>query len=790
MPTYKVGDYINYEEDFYVVTAITVNFGIQENLKIEYINFKKKEKEKTPETEIISTGHKSLTLIATIIQSKLIQWLKFTDRYNMTIEYLNKKKGSGFTPLDSKNYEKDISLYLFKCKLTSNNLNNIERTLKKTQSVSLQLEKITENAFAFITEEYQIISFDRADHICDEFNQNIDFKIKCVSWAYDQFFRKYKSFYVSKAKFKKDFKKFCDDYSKDNSIYLPYIEKTIIDIHIDKKAYKTTKFMLENEKKITDKTIDMFNDKPFDISIEEINEEIIEHEQKRFSLEKEQRESVIKAVGNKCTIITGLPGTGKTTIIKCVLEVLNNLYKKYGDDLDNTYVSPQSIGLIAPTGLAFINMKSGQEKPPIYNEKISGTCHRTLYHTFETIKQHKKKKEKGKYCGCKDNICEYDYSIKLLIADETSMIDINMFSEILDMCKYFKNARLILLGDVNQLESIGPGSVLKSLINSPYFEVAQLNTIKRQGASELVECIKKMNNGIIIESNKFTDDSFKILDITDFIKDGDLSEEAVIKLLNVLGYDINSSTKFITYNKDNKYTCNTGSINNILQNYCNPIKNTIIIPSNQKFENPYTFRVNDRIVRTENDYTSENMRANGEEAIISKFDGKVVTIKYIYDIIHPTEQISIDELYENFILNYCVTIHKSQGSQYSKVVIFIQPGSNLNKSGLYTAISRAQYNCIVITTMKDFITIQKNDTSDKVSLFMRTSIEFESEFENFTIGEECKTTCLNCLCKKKIDKYECCYNCNQEGKTGKCITCDNRIKPHPRFKTCWKCNNP
>jgi exodeoxyribonuclease V alpha subunit len=547
--------------------------------------------------------------------------------------------------------------------------------------------------------------------------------------------------------------------------------------------------MLENEKKITDKTIDMFNDKPFDISIEEIEEEIMDYEnKKKFSLEKEQGEAVIKAVANKCTIITGLPGTGKTTIIKCVLEVLNNLYKKYGDDLDNTYVNPQSIGLIAPTGLAFINMKSSQEKTQ-YNQEISGTCHRTLYHTFETIKQHKKKKDKGKYCGCKDNICEYDYSIKLVIADETSMIDINMFSEILEMCTYFKNARLILLGDVNQLESIGPGSVLKSLINSSYFEVSQLNTIKRQGAGQLVECIKKMNNGIIIDSNKFTDVSFKILDITPFINDGKLSDEAIIKLLNDLGYDKNS-TKFIAYNKDNKYTCNTGSINNILQNYCNPIKKTIIIPSNQKFENSYTFRVNDRIVRTENDYTSEIMRANGEEASITDFDGKIVTIKYEYDHIHPTEQISIDELYENFILNYCVTIHKSQGSQYYRVVIFIQPGSNLNKSGLYTAISRAQDNCIVITTMKDFINIQNNDTSDKVSLFMRTSIEFESEFEKFTIGEECKTTCLNCLCKKKDDKYECCYNCNQECKTEKCITCENRIKPHPRFKTCWKCNHP
>jgi ATP-dependent exoDNAse (exonuclease V) alpha subunit len=795
MPIYKLGDYIKYNEQFCTVIGITLNCGIQENLKIEYINFKKKEKE----TEIISAGKLSLTLIDKDIQPKLISWLKFTDRYNSTINYLNKKKGSGFTSLDSKNAEKDIRLYLFKCKLSFNNLNNIERTLKKTQSFSLQLEKITENAFAFITEEYQIIRFETVDHICDEFNQNIDFEIKCLAWAYDRFLRRYKSFYVLKTTFKKDFEKFCNDYSQDNSIYLPYVEKTIIDIQIDKntnkktdkKTYKTTRFMLEKEKKITDLTIDLFNDKKYNISIKKLNKEINNYEiLNNLNLEKEQKEAVIKAVCNQCTIITGLPGTGKTTIVKCVLAVLNNLYKTHYDDLNNTYVNPRSIGLIAPTGLAYINMKSSQEKTH-YNEKISGTCHRTIYHTFETIKQHKKKKEKKKSCGCKDNVCEYDYSIKLVIADEASMIDINMFNEILDMCKYFKNARLILLGDVNQLESIGPGYVLKSVINSDFFEVTRLTEIKRQGSGELVDCIKKMNNSIIIDSNNFTDDSFEILDINLYIKDGKLSEESIVKLLTDYGYDKNV-TKFIAYNKDKKFICNTGSINNILQNYCNPIKITQIIPSNQKFENPYTFRVNDRIVRTENDYTTENMRANGEEAIITDFDGKVVTIRYIHDHINPIEQISIDELYENFILNYCVTIHKSQGSQYSTVIIFIEPGSNLNKSGLYTAISRAKYKCIVIATMKDFINIQNNDTSDKVSLFMRTSIEFESEFEKFTIGEECKTTCPKCSGKKPNNIFECCYNCNQEGnnlKTDKCITCDNRIKPHPRYKTCWKCNH-
>ena len=112
MPIYKLGDYIKYNEQFCTVIDITLNYGIQENLKIEYIIFKRKEKENPPETEIISTGELSLTLIDKDIQPKLIPWLKFTDRYNNTVSYLNKKKGSVFTSLDSKNAEKDIKTYL------------------------------------------------------------------------------------------------------------------------------------------------------------------------------------------------------------------------------------------------------------------------------------------------------------------------------------------------------------------------------------------------------------------------------------------------------------------------------------------------------------------------------------------------------------------------------------------------------------------------------------------------------------------------------------------------------
>lgn len=131
-------------------------------------------------------------------------------------------------------------------------------------------------------------------------------------------------------------------------------------------------------------------------------------------------------------------------------------------------------------------------------------------------------------------------------------------------------------------------------------------------------------------------------------------------------------------------------------------------------------------IRTENDYSTEKMRANGEEAEILDFDGSKVTIQYS-GIEDKPEEITIDELYENFILNYCVTVHKSQGSQYENVVFFIEPKNTfIDKKLIYTAISRAKTRCFVISSSVDFINLQNNNKkNDKVSLFMIESDKYD-----------------------------------------------------------------
>ena len=760
----SIGDPIRYDSEYYIIKNIEYN-EIKMPTKIEIGYISKKERK----TEWINPNDIKIKIIDKKLHEKIISYLRFLDRYNTTIYYLL-KKGNNYETLNTKNVEEDIQLYFGRCKLKMNDLNKIERALKKTQCHLLQLVNIIKNPFDFITEEYQLISFTRADSICEEFKLKIEFKIKCIAWSYDLFIKVNNAFYIPRWKYMADFNKFCKNKAVDVTKYLPFIEKNIIDKTIDGNIYKTTQYLLNKEKEITDLTMDLFYDNQYDITDDKINFEIDEYERERvkqikkpFKLESEQRKSVICSIRNKLSIITGPPGTGKTEIIKCINYCLYHLYNKEhniignslinvaidtardddtsdddddtSDDDDNTFIKASSISLIAPTGLAFINMKNSQELKH-YNKKISGTCHKILYDTFENIKKHSYE------CNCVNNDCKYKYKLKLIIVDEVSMVDIFIYHEILKMCQYF-NARLILIGDVNQLASIGPGTVLKNLILSKCFDVEVLKKIKRQNGGGLVNVIMKMNNDIEIDEKDFMDSSIELLPIKQFVNKETINEESLIKLIDdkklidykkliddtiggETGINYGIKTKFITYFKDSKYLFNTHALNNILQEKYNP--NGVEIHSKNKYDNKYTFRDGDSIVRTENDYSSEKMRANGEEAVIMDYDGKKVTIEYDSDesILEKREEIFVDDLYDSFALNYAITIHKSQGSQYTNVVLFLEPSQTfMSKSALYTAISRAKERCIIIADMSDFKKCQKNIDNKKVSLLMRDSNTYE-----------------------------------------------------------------
>jgi len=556
------GELVKLNKTYYVISTIFVGTDKNIHYELNYINSNKKG------TKTINISDTHIISIHKTKQEKTISYLKFIDRYNSTISFLNKKKNVNiFTKIDYKNVDIDMHNYFTRCKLIMSQLNKVNNMLKKTQNPELQINNIYANPFDFITEEFQLITYDKAEKICNEYKLIVDFKIKLEKWCYYYFLGQKNTFYIIKWKFMQDMKQFCVERQENHTLLLKYIETIIIDKKIESEIYKTTNYLLNIEKKLTDLTIDLFYNKEYDIPESKINEIINNYQDKEitFTLEKEQRDCVINSIQNKLSVITGPPGTGKTTIISCINYVLFHLYmeeykldrtemlqimkddQKWDneDDSDNDasdeddeeypyiyesvneidakYISPNMLGLMAPTGLALINMKRSQ-RFEYYNHTISGTCHRNLYHTMFSIQKHKQKYG----CDCKQSSkCKYRFKqIGLLELDESSMLDTYLFREILKNCEYF-GSRLILLGDVDQLPSIGPGQILNKLINSNMFSVTKLTKIKRQSAGSLVSNILKMRTDIINISD-FTDNSIVFKNIERFVINNEIHKESII----------------------------------------------------------------------------------------------------------------------------------------------------------------------------------------------------------------------------------------------------------------------
>lgn len=666
----------------------------------------------------------------------LKKYFKFAEMYNDVVQQLNKKIKIAFNYtflnlINIDEIENDLSI-IKKCHLTFNQLNKIGNALKKWGWNDIEFHNIIINPYNFIRNEFQIITFDKAEKIENEYKLNIEFKEKLNAWFTD-FIRIKNSFYIEKTYFDNIFTKYCSKNNKKSSKYLKFMDTILIDKLIGGKIYKTAEYFVNYEKNVTDTLLDLYYEVNYDINLEDIIKEIDNFENKQkeirkdnnYKLEVAQVNAVINSIANKINIITGFPGTGKSEIVKCILYVNNALFKKSmnkdfwdDDEEEKEYlIDPKEICIIAPTGLAFLNISKNIPKYD-YSDKISGTCHRIVYNVFENIKNEIKGKSKDKCSRYKDN--KDKEKIKYIIIDEFSMVDIYLFKDILNVCSFF-NSKLLIIGDNNQLQSIGPGVVLKSLINSKIYNVTELTEIKRQNIGALVTNIKQMNYDIITKDD-FYDSSIQLIEIDNFIVNNSINKGFIMKFIkeNNLSKD---NSKFISYFHSEKFIFNTVDLNNIIQKIYNKNEE---IPSSNKYHK-FTFKVGDEILRTENDYTSEIMRANGDQAVILDFNNDEVTIKYKGTNDKP-EKINVDDLYESFTMAYCITVHKSQGSQYNTVVIFIDKNQTIwDKTALYTAISRAQCRCFIITNPKDFIKIQMNNNrvNDKISILLNESDNYD-----------------------------------------------------------------
>ncbi len=429
----------------------------------------------------------------------------------------------------------------------------------------------------------------------------------------------------------------------------------------------------------------------YDIKSESVRKRITSIEQQfEIELDEQQRTAVAEAAGNGLLILTGGPGTGKTTTINAIIK----FFESEGMD----------ILLAAPTGRAAKRMT-----------ETTGYEARTIHRLLELSKMNEGQENKFSFERNESNPLETD----VLIIDEMSMVDISLMHALLKAVSV--GTRLILVGDVNQLPSVGPGNVLKDVINSHNFNVVKLSKIFRQAAdSDIIVNAHKINDGEQIKLDNKSKDFF-------FLKREDSNVIAAVMInliknklpgyVNATPFDIQVLTPM------RKGELGVERLNQILQQALNP-------PSKEKKEKEYhetVFREGDKVMQIKNNYqiTWEIRSRYGitTQTGTGVFNGDAGVIKEInlfseHLIVEFDDSRLVDYSFsqlDEIELAYAVTIHKSQGSEYPAVILPILDGPRLlfNRNLLYTAVTRAK-SCVTIVgsdVMLQFMIDNKSEQS-------------------------------------------------------------------------------
>jgi exodeoxyribonuclease V alpha subunit len=420
----------------------------------------------------------------------------------------------------------------------------------------------------------------------------------------------------------------------------------------------------------------------------DIDEEIkkVENEE-NIKLAQNQILAVKEAVSSGVVVITGGPGTGKTTTINTIIKIFEN--------------NDKEVILAAPTGRAAKRMSETSQKE-------AKTIHRLLEMGFGD-------EEELSFLKNEDDPIKAD----VVIIDEVSMVDVLLMYSLLRAIK--PGTRVILVGDSDQLPSVGAGNVLKDIIDSNVVNVVKLNEIFRQAQeSMIVVNAHRINNGQPLYLNSKGKDFFFIRKST--------NEEILNEIVGLVNerlpkfYNVDKLKDIQVLSTMRKGDLGVTNLNNELQKYLNE-------PNKFKVEESFAkriFRVGDKVMQIKNNYTKKWENEDKSESGEGIYNGDIGYIYYIdkekkivFVLFDNTKiaQYRYDEL-DELDHSFCTTIHKSQGSEFPVVVIPITwaPPMLLSRNLLYTAVTRAKKLVVLVGDVKYLeYMIKNNRTNDRYS---------------------------------------------------------------------------
>ena len=478
-------------------------------------------------------------------------------------------------------------------------------------------------------------------------------------------------------------------------------EEIIIEERDDQKEWVYAKPFYIAEKNIAEK-ITTLRDSENTKRIKTIKKELEKIEKEiGLSLSEKQKEAIFSVNDNNVCVITRGPGTGKPTIMKAIIE----LYKKHK-------MKPV---LCAPTGRAAKRMTetTGEEAKTLHRllELMGGTSDTDSFSV---------------------DLLVTPIDADIIIVDEASMIDMFLMNYLLK--GIYNGTKLVLVGDVDQLQSVGPGSVLKDIIESERIETIELNQIFRQAAkSKIIVNAHRVNNGEgfisgNVKETTVDEENVELLD--DFFLINEPNQEkaqsTIVSLckgrLQKFGnYDFFSNIQVITPTKKGKL--GTKELNTLLQSEINPME----ADKEERTFGDVKYREQDRVMQVKNNYNilweKDNDREfkkelgngvfNGELGVIEKInkEDKTIRVKFDDGKVATYENADLDQLE----LAYAITVHKSQGSEFD-VVLFVASQTTpllLTRNLLYTAITRAKKLLIVIGPQSVVNYMITNNTTKK-----------------------------------------------------------------------------